>query len=172
MTTDKAKEREQIAIQKYRAYINKCIAEHGVFIQGVGDVGLYTIGLTPSHGLEIIMPISYLALAKNLINDSVKTDQLLANVPYTSNRSIVKIGEVEYPSRYQFVPIPNKYIGALEREFTIGAARRYASLPRSYLLAQLSDEQNRLPGEPDYAGIDQTPAAVIGDILQRMVADK
>lgn len=155
--------------------VDKIISEHDYFINVTpGPVTItHTIGLTASAYPELIAVLDT-PNAVNVVNNIAKSlirSAEFREVALKSNAIFITLTDfyiivngVENSLRVKLSKI-NHYDTILTREFIAPEVYKRYRGTENYLLIELPDPNNRLPGETDYIGPQQTVEGNVKNIL-------
>lgn len=145
-----------IRVNLYRACVDKKIAEHGHFIQGVFDPEgkepniAYTVGLEEKLGAELIVIAGVdISILHEIVNDVA--GQLLSESTITEGKrtaSSMTVANGNGDLRINLVrAAPNSAEAA---RIKVRPKSHYGVPPKAVYQIFLGDEQNKLPGEEGY----------------------
>lgn len=147
--------------EKFKKYLDSCksiIQKHGYMCQGVGagentPAYIYTVGLGSKGSSDYIV---FGILEHRIINDVVAFEDLEIDKIYESENFICELPDGSTaPTRYMVKHIPLSRF----KEYAFGAfnPELVDYLPSNPCQIVLSDLNNLLPGEEDYAPLPNTP---------------
>lgn len=152
-------------IKAYNDTVNRIIKENSFFIQSVsGDKNfIYTAGLSLKGFPEIFVKTYSVLLCKiveELAENMIKRNLTVIDYPFETDITIVKVVDndgspVRQNLRARLVLASPEQNKTINEQYAYAASDRFG-LDIKWVILEVGDESNKLPGEDGYTAVDDS----------------